>query len=395
MSDAKTASLDADSFSLTACGPVDRLQARLGIAGAEPPRLVVRAVALALFAWLPLFVFSLVTRGETSPDVTFFQDVAAYVRFLVVIPLLVFAEATVGRRTRMVAQGFATSGLIRAADAPRFVAIVRSTRKLADSFLAETIIAVIALAAVWLTVQGLEKDGVLFWYERGGPSGERLAPAGWWYAYVASPIALFLFLRWAWRFMVWTIYLRRLSKLDLHIMGTHPDRSGGLGFITIGHDAFSICIFAASAVVAAAAANRVLYEGVQLKEYQSAIIGFIVMAVVFGIAPLLAFMKPLVLAKRKGLLEYGELSSRYVKSFEQKWIEKGPAPDEPLLGSGDIQSLADLGGSYERLDTMRTAPFDRRTMIAFAAAAAAPMLPLLLTVMPLREMVQLLVKAML
>jgi hypothetical protein len=70
-------------------------------------------------------------------------------------------------------------------------------------------------------------------------------------------------------------------------------------------------------------------------------------------------------------------------------------PDESMLGSGDIQSLAAIGGSFERVDGMRTVPFDRKTVVVFAAAAAAPMLPLLLTVMPFKEMVKLLVKAML
>lgn len=393
MSDAKATAVDADEFSLTACGPFDRLQARLGLGGAEPPGLVYRAVALALLAWLPLLVMAILHRPDTPPAVTFFQDIASYVRFLVVIPLLVLAEASIGRRTRMAATGFATSGLIRAEDEARFVSLITRMRKLADSFIAEALILVIAVIFLWFTVQTLTTDGVVFWYEQASAGGERLTLAGRWYAYAASPILVFLFLRWGWRFLLWSFFLRRVAKFKLRIMVTHPDRAGGLGFITVGHDAFAVCAFALSAVVAAAAANRVLYEGISLREYQSAIAGFIVIITLLSIAPLVSFMPPLVIAKRRGLLQYGDLASRYVELFEEKWIDRRPAPDD-LLGSGDIQSLADLGGSFERLDTMRSVPFDRRTVIAFAAAAAVPMLPLLLTVMPLREMLQLLVKAM-
>lgn len=392
MNQAKPAPVDASDFSLTACGPIDRLQARLGLAATEPPGLVYRAFALALIAWLPLLLMTIFRTPDAPPAVTFAQDIASHVRFLLVIPMLVLAEAPIGRRTRMVAIGFATSGLIRTEDEAHYVSLIRRARKLADSFLAEASVLVLALAAIRLTVQTITADGVTLWYEEASGAGEKLAAAGWWYAYGASTIALFLLFRWAWRFSVWSWFLRRVAKLKLRIMVTHPDRAGGLGFVTVGHNAFGVCVFALSAMVAAAAANRILYEGVHLREYQSAIAGFIVIVTALSVAPLASFMPLLVVAKRKGLIQYGELASRYVAMFEEKWI--GRRPNDSLLGSGDIQSLADLGGSFERLDTMRAVPFDRRTIIAFVAAAAVPMLPLLLTVMPLRAMVQLLLKAM-
>jgi len=91
-------------------------------------------------------------------------------------------------------------------------------------------------------------------------------------------------------------------------------------------------------------------------------------------------------------VDYGKLSTRYSQAFETKWMNDGD-DDSELLGSGDFQSLADLGGAFERLDAMRTTPLDKRTAIAFAAAAALPMLPLVLTVMPLKEIVKVLMKA--
>ena len=385
---------DTANFSVTWCGPIDRLQARLGFAGAESPNLPARAVGMALFAWLPLLVIEIFTRREADVAVTFFQDIATYVRFLIVIPVLILAEGAVSRRTRMVATAFATSGLVRADDAARFVDAVQATRKRAASVLAEAILLALACVAIWFSVHTLTRDNVMFWYEAPDASGVRLTFAGWWYAYIASPVVMFLFLRWAWRYLVWWMFLHRVSKLELQIVGTHPDRMGGLGFITIGHNAFTMCTFAMSAVLAAAAANRILYQGVSLKEYQSVLIGIVVVQIILGLIPLLVFSRQLVMAKRRGLLQYGELGSHYVQLFHRKWVEKKDPPEEPLLGTGDIQSLADIGGSFERLQNMGIVPFDRRTVIAFAGAAAVPMLPLLLTVMPLREMVKLLVKAM-
>ena len=66
-------------------------------------------------------------------------------------------------------------------------------------------------------------------------------------------------------------------------------------------------------------------------------------------------------AKRKGLADYGLLAQRYVESFEQKWVVRDPMPHDELLGSADIQSLADLGNSYGLVRDMLSAAAAART----------------------------------
>jgi hypothetical protein len=261
-----------------------------------------------------------------------------------------------------------------------------------NSSLAEFLVAVLSYASVGLLVQALIGDGSLHWFEEMGPQGERLSTAGWWYAAVI-PFVAFLFLRWAWRYLVWSWFLHRVAQLDLRIVTTHPDHVGGLGFVNIGHTAFAFIGLAASSMVAATVGNQILQEGVPLQHYQAALISFVLILVVVGLAPLALFSPRLVIAKRRKLIQYGHLATVYIRMFEDKWLGRKPSEDEELLGSGDIQSLADLGGGYERLDNMRVFPFDRRTALAFGLAAIGPMLPLLLTVMPLKEILRLLVKS--
>lgn len=74
-----------------------------------------------------------------------------------------------------------------------------------------------------------------------------------------------------------------------------------------------------------------------------------------------------------------------MREFEAKWLRGGAPPDEPLLGSADIQSLADLSNSVEGVRTMRSVPITRDAVIRLVLATAAPVLPLLLTIMPLEE----------
>ena len=106
------------------------------------------------------------------------------------------------------------------------------------------------------------------------------------------------------------------------------------------------------------------------------------------LGPLLVFASQLAEAKRTGLREYGTLAERYVREFDAKWLRGGAPAGEALVGSADIQSLADLGNSYEVVRTMRPVPVTRDTIIQIAAATLVPIVPLALTMMPLEELLK-------
>jgi hypothetical protein len=63
-----------------------------------------------------------------------------------------------------------------------------------------------------------------------------------------------------------------------------------------------------------------------------------------------------------------------------------------FLGSGDIQSLADLGNSYAVIGEMRVVPFGLRDIMRLAGATAAPLVPLTLTIFSLEEVITRLIK---
>jgi hypothetical protein len=95
----------------------------------------------------------------------------------------------------------------------------------------------------------------------------------------------------------------------------------------------------------------------------------------------------LLYAKRRALGEYGGVASVYVRDFRDKWIEGRNPEDERLLGTGDIQSLADLGNSFAVVRETRLMPFGKEDVFSLAIMLAAPLLPLLLFEIPLEEIV--------
>jgi len=145
-------------------------------------------------------------------------------------------------------------------------------------------------------------------------------------------------------------------------------------------------------LLAGLVASRVLYRGESLQSFKLQVGGFIAFFVLAILGPLLMFTPQMARAKRKGLADYGVLAQRYIESFEQKWVLRNPVRSEELLGTADIQSLADLGNSYALVRDMRSVPFGLEDITRLAAATAAPLLPLLLTIFSPEELILRIIK---
>jgi hypothetical protein len=83
----------------------------------------------------------------------------------------------------------------------------------------------------------------------------------------------------------------------------------------------------------------------------------------------------------------GIVASDYVREFREKWIAGQNPEGEHLLGSGDIQSLADLGNSFQAVHETGVVPFGKGVVLFLAAMLAAPLLLLVPMVLPLREII--------
>lgn len=139
-----------------------------------------------------------------------------------------------------------------------------------------------------------------------------------------------------------------------------------------------------SAAITGVLANNIVYDKIPLVHFAPAIVIYAIIALLVLTLPLAVFTGKLLATKRLGLYRYGTLATEYTGSFQRKWI-RGENPDrEALLGTGDIQSLADLGNSYALIQRMNMLPVSPRSLIQLVIATLLPMVPLLLTVMPLK-----------
>ena len=147
-------------------------------------------------------------------------------------------------------------------------------------------------------------------------------------------------------------------------------------------------LLAQGVLLAGQIGNHIFYEGDNLMDFKPEIIAGVILLVSLVLGPLCVFIPRLAKTKRQGLLEYGALASHYVERFDQKWLRGGAPPDEELIGSGDIQSLNDLAGSFDVVQSMRPFPFDKTVVLKTAMAVLAPLLPLALTLISLEDIVK-------
>ncbi len=383
---------DPQDFSLVLGGPLFQLLRRARLSNDGLALLRRRILVIPLFAWLPLLVLSAL-EGQMlggGAAVPFLMDVSVHVRFLVAIPLLIAAELVVHRRMRPLVGQFLKQGLIPEGARTRFDAAIASMLRLRNSALAEVLmiafVYVIGVLIVWRHYGSLH---TATWYATPSAGGSTLSLAGTWYGFVSLPIFQFLVVRWFFRLCIWARFLWQVSRIDLNLVPTHPDRAGGLGFLSNALNAFIPLAAAFGAVLAGPLADRIFYSGARLPEFKMQIAAAVVALVLVFVGPLLVFAPRIAQAKRTGRLEYGALAHRYVREFDVKWLRGGAPAGEPLVGSGDVQSLADLANSFEVVRTMRVAPVAMQDMLGLAIAALVPIAPLLLTVMPLEELLKL------
>jgi hypothetical protein len=383
---------DFHDFSPVLGGPLFQFFRRSHLSGDALELLHRRVLAIALIAWLPLLILS--SFGSTAGGASrfsFLHDVEVQVRFLIALPILIFAELIVHSRIRPVVRRFVERRIVPPEGLPRFEGAIESAIRLRNSIPVEVgLLILVYTLGLWLWSSRVPIESPTWFAMPGGRW--RLTPAGIWYVFLSIPILQFVLLRWYLRLFIWYRFLWRVSRIDLRLVSAHPDHCAGLAFLGKSAYAFSPILLAQGAMLAGIVADRVLYGGESLLSFKLQIGGFIVFFVLAILGPLLIFTPQMARAKRNGLAIYSQLAQDYVEDFERKWIPANPATGEDLLGTRDIQSLADLANSYSVVSAMRSVPFGLDDMTRLAAATAAPFLPLLLTVFSPEELIMRLIK---
>ena len=377
---------ELQNFSLVLGGPLWQLLRKTRLDD-DAGSLVARRILLASgITWLPLLVLCAI-EGTLLGGVAipFLPDIETHARFLAGVPLMILAELVVHQRLRGVVAQFVERGLVPAASMDRFIQALRSAMAWRNSWLAELALIALVYTAGHYIRESVELD-TSTWYATVGPGTGTLTAAGLWFTFVSNPVLQFILLRWGYRLLIWARFLWQVSRIELDLIPTHPDRNGGLGFLGGSVYAFAPLLTALGAGVAGMIANRIFHQGASLAAFKLELVLLVGLGMLLLMGPLLVFAPKILAAQRQGLREYGAFTAEYMREFDRRWLRSGDRDGVALLGTGDIQSLADIGNAFSVIREMKPVIFSRTMLVQLAAATLIPFLPLVFTMIPLEQL---------
>ena len=381
-------------FSLVEGGPFHLLLGRLGLLGEGRLPTWRTAFALALLAWAPPAILA-IAQTILQADYTgweYFKDQTVYTRYLVAILAMVVTERLAEQQISVVINEFIKARLLDSRAREKFRVIVARAGQQTDSPPVEGVLLTLALLWSWLSFHYVSEISSNDWEGWTSGSEAHLSWAGTAAELLSNPVFLFLVFRWFWRFLVWTALLFRVSKLPLKLAAIHPDRSGGLGFLALFPEVFIGVVFALSCVVS----SSLLKTMSLMPEFKAfiwlVISGWVLFMILINLAPLLFFSPAMLRTRDKAMIEYGRLAQAHHQAFRDTWIN-GDRRSAELLGSPDLSSAADLNSIAQTALSMRIVPLNLTAFLQVFIAALAPFIAVVVSLIPLAELLKWLVGA--
>ncbi len=342
-----------------------------------------RALDVVLVGWVPLVVLSIIQGfiPESAGAAVLITQVATHARYLIAAPLLVVAESMCAPQLDRIIRHFAESGIVAEQDVERLDGFVASTRRLLRHPIAEA--AAIALAYSVVLIGALTRPA----FEpqtaaTAGPVPHGTSLAVVWQMLVSFPILLVLFLGWFWRLALWVRLLWLISKFDLRLLPSHPDRCAGLGFLGHSLRAFAVVALAIATIVAGRAADMVLAGGRAPTAFIFLNAVLMATTILLFIAPLLTFTPTLSRVWREATFSYGAVAGRIGATFEGEWLTGGKPASDPL-DSQAFSATTDLYSVVSNVYAIRFAPVELKDVLVLAVAILLPFVPVLLLAVPL------------
>src|SRR5688572_2940315 len=338
--------------------------------------------------WIPLVVLAAgdALTGNVAA-ITFFTDAAVHARFLIALPLLILAEADLIPLLGRISSHFLSSGLVGEEDYSRYKNAITSTKQLLGAKAADLITFLLAYLVVMALILNLAHENTPRWYWS-GPGRLELSPPGLWHAFVSVPLLLWLCFGWLWRLLLWWRLLAKMSRLNLRLIPSHPDRVGGLKFLSVAIRGHRMLAMAVGVIVAGNEVNSMLQTGVPHIGYQNAFFAVAVLMLVLAAGPLSMFIMKLRDLKLRGMLQYGPFAAAVATEFEKRWLQKARHVDVKTLEVSDFSAMTDLYQVASNVYEVDDFPFHWKDLIPVVIWSMIPFVPAALMTVPLSDILQ-------
>lgn len=357
-----------DDFLASHGGPFYELQARLHLLHARSLRVRQRAVLFVAIAWgVPLLLG--VPHSLLLAKGSYLADLSVWGRFFFAVAAFILAEEQVERGLRTRLDQFVRAPLLAPKDMPVAAKAVSVALRQRDSRVAEIVSAFLAIVVAIGSFLLLKSSNVTSWAVSHSAEANVLTAAGWWSVVVSMPLCYFLMFRGLWRHYVWARLLRKIARLEMRLVATHPDGRGGLGFLAEYPNAYMFFVFGMSSLVAAALAKNLIHGTVSIAVFSTVMATWLAIVIALFALPLSAFSPPLALLKQRTLLWLGAEATRYHRAVERKQFGRNVFADGGKEIDEDLADPTKLFDTARKLSSVLT---NRSAILPVTAAALIP-----------------------
>jgi hypothetical protein len=385
-----SANAGRDEVSLVRGGPFYRAQEALRLVHPDHWHLGRRVIFAIAIGWFPLVLITLLF----NPRAVFglLTDYTVNARMLFGVPVLLAGQPVMETAFRAIVRHIRDAALLTPTDTDRLDQTLVRLIRLRDSIIPELMFVVVAYAKVAETVQ-TQLMYVRPWGLAGTGVEAHLSAAGWYYVLVSQLLYGLLILISFWKWLLWCIFLYRLSKLDLQLVPTHPDQHGGIGFLGLSPVAITPTILVGSAVIGATWRSEIFREHVHFMSFKIDAVVLVGVVLIVVLGPLVFFVPRLARLRRLGIFEYGALGQFESMQFHQRWILHRAGREEEFPATPEASTLTDYGSSYQNIEHLQPFPFDQGAFVALILAVAIPLLPVVLAEVPFVTVLKALLEA--
>jgi len=347
----------------------------------RPAGLAAAGLYLGLFLWGILVLLALIEGA--AGRLFSMGTLAIHARLLAALPLILWCEVTLDRAIRGCCASLVHSKIVSGEALAALDADAAFLAKLRDSWLITAALLLIAGSVSFLS----PSDFLLAFPDSAGATQPGAAPlAILWHWAICLPIFRLVALRFVFVFALWVIMIWRLSRQTLQLVATHPDLAGGLGLIEDVQKRLTTIVMVISIINSASLAAAFQIAPVDINQIYLYMLVITLLGMVIVSGPLFLLALPLARCRRKGMLEFSDVTLLYARLFDEKWVRPPTMKQEELLGSPDIQSLADISSAFMNVKMMRIILISKELVTSVALYAAVPLAPLFLFVYRVDEL---------
>jgi len=371
-------------FSISEGGPFNKGAKKIGL-NTNAKQII---VALCI-TWLPLLIITaLEGTFYSGVSVPLLKDVAIHVRLLIVLPMLLTIKAIINSKSIDLEKYFSDTLMN---DNEKQIVLkkeLQRVKRLINSAIPEIIFLLIIIGLTMSPLKGGILHETTSWRVAVEGGDTVLSFAGKWVVFVSIPIFQFLILRWLWRYIIWSLFLFRLSNTALNLQPTHPDQVAGLGIVADVHKYFGLIFLAINVISSGEMIVRITENPDSFQAIRGEAIGNIAVCVVLIFLPLFFFILKLIKTRHQALMDFGNLGSTLSGKFEEEWLRNIPIEKKVLERKVSTSTLQDYSSVYRSTEKMRSVPFRLHDVVTVILILFIPYIPILLIHFSIIELLQ-------